>query len=75
MVNVLYLNYLICFCHSNYESVESVRASYFMCEGMQLTFRVNNDNLDLDSTTNGNRALQYLIFYDREPYDTGIGDV
>ncbi len=50
-------------------------ASYAMYEGMQLTFRAGNDNLDLGWTTNGNYILRSLILDEREPDDTGIGDV
>ena len=50
-------------------------ASYVMYEGMQLTFRAGNDNLDLGWTTNGNCILRSLILDEREPDDTGIGDV
>ena len=46
-----------------------------MYEEMQLTFRARNDNLDLGWTTNGNCILQSLILDEREPGDTGIGDV
>ena len=50
-------------------------ASYVMYEGMQLTFRAGNDNLDLGWTTNGCCILRSLILDEREPDDTGIGDV
>ena len=42
---------------------------------MQLTFRAGNDNLDLRWTTNGGCILRLLILDEREPDDTGIGDV
>ena len=38
--------------------VENVPASYVMYEGMQLTFRVGNDNLDLGWTK------MDVVFYD-----------
>ena len=50
-------------------------ASNVMYEGVQLTFRAGNDNLDLGWTTNGCCILRSLILDEREPYDTGIGDV
>ena len=52
----LYLK-LSCFCGLNYIGVENVHASCLMYEGMQLTFRVGYDNLDLGWTTNGNCVL------------------
>ena len=55
--------------------VENVLASYVMYEGIQLTFRVGNDNLDLGWTTNGCCILRSLVLDEREPDDTGIGDV
>ncbi len=50
--------------------VENVPDSYLMYDGVQLTFRVGNDNLDLGWTTNGNCILQYLILNEREPDNT-----
>ncbi len=50
-------------------------ASYLMYEGMYLTFRVGNDNLDLGWTTNGKCILQSLILDESERDNTGIGDV
>ena len=69
--------YLKLFCSRNlkYIRVENVLASYVMYEGMQLTFRAVNDNLDLGWTTNGNCILRSLILDEREPDDTGIGDI
>jgi hypothetical protein len=55
--------------------VENVPASYVMYEGMQLTFGAGNDNLDLRWTTNGCCILRSLFLDEREPDDTGIGDV
>jgi hypothetical protein len=52
-----------------------VHASYVMYEGIQLTFRTGNVNLDLGWTTNGNCILRSLILDEREHDDTGIGDV
>jgi hypothetical protein len=52
-----------------------VPACYVMYERMQLTFRVVNDNLDLGWTTNGWCLLRSMILDEREPYDTGIGDI
>ena len=49
--------------------------SYVMYEGMQLTFRDVNDNLDLGWTTNGCCILRSLVLDERELDDTGIGDV
>jgi hypothetical protein len=46
-----------------------------MYEGMHLTFRARNDNLDLGWTTNGCCILRSLILDERELDDTGIGDV
>ena len=42
---------------------------------MQLTFRSGNDNLDLGWTTNGSCVLKSLILDEREPDDTGTGDI
>ena len=50
-------------------------ASYVMYEGIQLTFRAGNDNLDLGWTTNVCCTLRPLVLDEREPKDTGIGDV
>ena len=50
-------------------------ASYLTYEGMQLTFRVGNENLDPGWTTNGCCILRSLVLDEREPDDTGIGDV
>ncbi len=50
-------------------------ASYVIYEGMQLAFRVGNDNLDLGWTTNGSCILRSLILDEGEPDHTGIGDV
>jgi len=58
-----------------YIGVENAAASYLMYEGMQLTFRVGNDNLDLGWTTNGRCILRSLVLDESEPDDTGIGDV
>ncbi len=55
--------------------VENVHASYVMYEGMQLTFRASNYNLDLGWTTNACCILRSLVLDEREPDDTGIGDV
>jgi len=52
-----------------------VLAGYVMYEGMQLTFRVGNDNLDLGWTTNRCLFLQSPVLDEREPNNTGIGDV
>jgi len=52
-----------------------VSASYVTYEGMQLKFRVGNDNLDLRWTTNGCCILRSLVLDERELDDTGIGDV
>ncbi len=69
--------YLKLFCSRNlkYIGVENVPASCVMHEGIQLTFRVDNDNLDLGWATNGNCILRSLILDERESGDTGIGDV
>jgi hypothetical protein len=45
-----------------------------MYEGMQITFRAGNHNLDLGWRTNGYCMLRYLILDERELDDTGIGD-
>ena len=58
-----------------FTGVENVPASYFMYEGMQLTFRSGNDNIDLGWTTNGNCIFKSLILDEREPDDTCLGDV
>jgi hypothetical protein len=42
---------------------------------MQLLFRARNNNLDLGWTTNGHCILRSLILDEREPHDTGVGDV
>jgi hypothetical protein len=55
--------------------VENVPASYVMYEGMQLTFRADNENLDLGWTTNGCCILRSMVLDERETEDTGIGDV
>ena len=55
--------------------VENVPASYLMYEGMQLTFRAANDNLNLVWTIHGNCILQSLILDERESDDTCIGDI
>ena len=49
---------LLMFCGINVcIGVENVPASSLMYEGMQLTFRVGNDNLDLGWTSNDNSIL------------------
>ena len=53
---LLYLK-LFCFCGLKCIGVENVTASYVMYEGMQLTFRVGNDHLDLGWTTNDHCTL------------------
>ena len=55
--------------------VENVFASYVMYEGMQLTFRDGNDNLDLGWTTNGCCIFLSLVLDEIKPDDTGIGDI
>ena len=52
-----------------------MHASYVMYEGLQLTFRADDANLDLGWTTNGCCNLRFLILDEREPGDTGTGDV
>ena len=54
---------------------ENVHAIYLMYEGMQFTFRVVNDNLDLGWTTNSNCILQSLILDETKPDDGGLGEV
>ena len=73
-MNYLYLIFF-CFCGLTCIAVENVPASYVMYKWMQLTFRAWNDILDLGWTTNGNCILRSLILDEREPDDTGIGDV
>jgi hypothetical protein len=46
-----------------------------MYEGMQLTCRADNDNLDLGWTTNGCYIVRSLILDEREPFDISIGDI
>ena len=50
-------------------------ASYAMYEGMQITFKADNGDLDLGWTTNGCCILRSLVLDGREPDDAGIGDV
>ena len=50
-------------------------ASYVMYEGMQFAFRAGNDNLDLGWTKNCCCILRSLVLDERQPDDTGIGDV
>ena len=64
-----------CFCSLKFIGVENVFASYAMYEEMQLTFRAGNDNLDLGWTKNRCCILRSLVLDEREPNDTGIGDV
>ena len=64
------LNEIICFCGLKLIGVENVPASYVKYEGMQLTLRVSNDNLDLGWTTNGCCILRSLILDESEPNDT-----
>ena len=42
-----------------------MHASYIMYEGMQLTFRVGNENLDLGWTTHGCCILRSLVLDER----------
>ena len=50
-------------------------ASYVVYEGMQLRFIVGNGNFDLGWTINGCCILRSLMLDEREPDDTGIGNV
>ncbi len=69
------MNLKFCFCGYKIIGVENVSASYVMYEEMQLTLRACNNNLDRGWTTNGCCILRSLILDEREPDDTGIGDV
>ncbi len=73
-LNYLHLK-LFCFCGLKCIGVENVPASYVVYEGMQLTFRAENDNLDLGWTENCHCILRSPILDEREPTDTGITEI